>query len=174
LPLDLSHAVNWLMADARRPASGVHTIHSETIVPVPLDQAFAFFAEAQNLERMTPPWLNFRIATPLPIAMHEGTIIDYVIGLYGLPIPWRTRIDVWEPGVRFIDRQVAGPYRWWHHEHRFDAVAGGTRVTDHVEFVPRAAWVSTWLVKRDVGRIFQFRQAALGELLGSTQPEAAA
>ena len=64
--------------------------------------------------------------------MREGLIIDYRLSLYGVPIPWRTRIDVWEPGVRFVDRQVRGPYRVWVHEHRFEAVEGGTRVMDRV------------------------------------------
>lgn len=84
----------------------------------------------------------------------------------GAPIPWRTRIDVWEPGARFVDRQIAGPYRWWHHEHRFESVAQGTRVIDHVEYLPRASWLSSWLVKRDVQRIFAYRQAALARILG--------
>lgn len=156
-----------LAARDHRPASGVATLHSETIVPVSIERAFAFFSDARNLEHMTPPWLNFRIQTPLPIVMTEGTVIDYRIDLYGLPIPWRTRIDVWEAGVRFVDRQIAGPYLWWRHEHRFDAIAGGTRVTDHVEYVPRAAWVSAWMVRRDVARIFSFRQQVLGSLLSA-------
>ena len=95
-------------------------------MPAPLDETFAFFADAANLERLTPPWINFRIRTPRPIVMREGAVIDYRIGLYGLPMPWRTRIDVWEPGVRFVDRQVAGPYRWWRHEHLFEC-SDGTR-----------------------------------------------
>lgn len=139
----------------------------ETVVPVGIGEAFTFFADAANLERLTPPWINFRILTPLPIAMGEGTLIDYQIVLYGLPIPWRTRIDAWEPGVRFVDRQVAGPYRWWHHEHRFEAAEAGTRVIDHVEFLPRAPWLSSWLVNRDVRRIFNYRQTALASLLAA-------
>lgn len=169
MPRSLVHSVNWLLAETERPARGLQILHRETTVPVSIDRAFAFFSEAQNLERMTPPWLNFRIHTPLPIEMGEGTMIDYVINLYGVPIPWRTRIEVWEPGVRFVDRQVAGPYRWWHHEHRFESFDGGTRVVDHVEYLPRAAWLSSPLVRRDVDRIFSFRQSVLAQLLaGST------
>jgi ligand-binding SRPBCC domain-containing protein len=156
-----------LGARARRPDARVQTLHSETIVPVSIDRAFAFFADARNLEQLTPPWLSFRITTPLPIEMREGALIDYQINLYGVSIPWRTRIDVWEPGVRFVDRQLAGPYRWWRHEHRFEAVDGGTRVIDHVEYLPRAAWLSLWLVRRDLRRIFAFRQHALAQLFGA-------
>jgi ligand-binding SRPBCC domain-containing protein len=137
-----------------------------------LVETFAFFSDAGNLERLTPPWLNFRILTPRPIAMGVGTLIDYRIVLYGVPIPWQTRIDVWEPGVRFVDRQLSGPYLWWHHEHRFDAVEGGTRVTDHVEYVPRLRWVSSPFVRRDVERIFAYRQEILPSLLtaATTRP----
>jgi ligand-binding SRPBCC domain-containing protein len=148
-----------------RPATGVATLHVETVVPVPLETAFAFFSNAANLERLTPPWLNFQILTPPPIAMHAGAIIDYRIYLYGLPVPWRTRIDAWEPGVMFVDRQISGPYRWWHHQHSFEAVEGGTRVIDHVEYVPRARWLSSWMVRRDVQRIFNYRQQVLATLL---------
>ena len=144
-------------------------LHEETIVPASIDETFSFFSDAANLERLTPPWLNFQIRTPQPIAMAQGTEIEYRIVLYGIPIPWLTRIDVWEPGVRFVDRQVRGPYRWWHHEHRFEAVDGGTRVIDHVEFVPRARVVSGPMVRRDVRRIFDYRKSRLPALFTQLQ-----
>jgi len=139
-------------------------VHEETVVPASLEDTFAFFADAANLERLTPAWLNFRIRTPMPVTMAEGLEIEYRVVLHGVPIPWRSRIDVWEPGVRFVDRQVLGPYRWWRHEHRFQAVEGGTRVIDHVEFVPRFRWISGRLVRRDVQRIFAFRRQELVRL----------
>jgi len=98
------------------------------------------------------------------IVMRQGLLIEYEIRLYGLAIPWLTRIDVWEPGIRFVDRQVRGPYRWWHHEHRFEPAASGTRVIDDVEFVPRVAWLTRGKVQRDVERIFTFRQETLAAL----------
>lgn len=158
------------LAAGDRPATGLRRIQAETIVPVDLDTTFAFFSDAANLERLTPPWINFRILSPLPIAMREGATIDYHIVLYGLPIPWRTRIDVWEPGRRFVDRQIAGPYRWWRHEHRFEPHPDGTRVIDDVEYAPRLAALSTRLVARDVGRIFAFRQEVLASLLAASRP----
>jgi ligand-binding SRPBCC domain-containing protein len=154
-----------MRAKISRPLNHVTHLRRETIVPLGRDETFAFFADAGNLERLTPPWLEFTILTPRPIAMGEGTLIDYRIVLYGIPIPWQTRIDVWEPGVRFVDRQLAGPYLWWHHEHRFDPVEGGTRVTDHVEYVPRLRWLSSVFVRRDVSRIFAYRQEMLPTLL---------
>jgi ligand-binding SRPBCC domain-containing protein len=156
-----------LIADRARPAV-MGRLRRATVVPASIGETFAFFSEATNLQRLTPSWLDFTILTPSPISMREGLEIDYRIRLYGFPIPWRSRIDVWEPGVRFVDRQVIGPYRWWRHEHRFEAVAGGTRVVDEVTYVPRARWVSGALVRRDVERIFDFRERALVEIFSSS------
>jgi len=154
----------WAPKAGARPVHGLTILHEESIVSASLEETFAFFADAANLERLTPPWLNFRIRTPMPVAMAEGVEIEYRIVLYGIPIPWLTRIDVWEPGVRFVDRQVLGPYRWWHHEHRFEAVEGGTCVIDHVEFVPRLRWLTGAFVRRDVRRIFDYRKGVLPRL----------
>lgn len=158
------HRLAWAPRAGARPERGLQHVHAETTVSASLDETFAFFSDASNLERLTPPWLDFRILTPLPLLMREGLEIDYRIVLHGWPIPWRTRIDAWEPGVRFVDRQLAGPYRWWHHEHRFEAVPGGTRVIDRVEFVPRARWITAGLVARDIERIFRYRQESLPRL----------
>jgi ligand-binding SRPBCC domain-containing protein len=149
-----------LRADVDAPRN-VSRLRRETVVERPIDETFAFFADAANLEALTPEWLNFRILTPQPIAMGEGTEIDYRIVLYGIPIPWKTRIEIWQPGVRFVDRQILGPYRWWNHEHRFEAVPEGTRVIDEVEFVPRVRLLSGPWVQRDVDRIFSYRQQRL-------------
>lgn len=157
----------WNAPTGREPASAVVHLHRESVVDAPIDETFTFFSDAANLERLTPPWLNFTIRTPTPVTMREGAEIDYEIVLHGLKIPWRSRIDVWEPGVRFVDRQVLGPYRWWHHEHRFEAIDGRTRVIDHVEFIPRVRVISGWLAGRDVERIFTFRQQVLPGLLAA-------
>jgi len=154
----------WAPSAGARPDYGLEHVQGETIVPASLEDTFAFFADASNLERLTPPWLNFRIRTPMPLVMREGLEIDYQILLHGFPIPWKSRIDVWEPGVRFVDRQLSGPYRWWHHEHRFAPAPGGTRVIDHVEFVPRLRWATGRIVRRDVERIFAYRKDALQQL----------
>jgi ligand-binding SRPBCC domain-containing protein len=155
-----------------RPAAGLVVLERETLVRASLEETFAFFAEATNLERLTPGWLNFHIRSAGPLTMREGLEIDYVIVLHGLPIPWKTRIDAWEPGVRFVDRQTHGPYLWWHHEHRFEATADGTRVIDRVEFVPRLRWITSGFVRRDVERIFDFRQEKLKEIFagGAERP----
>jgi ligand-binding SRPBCC domain-containing protein len=153
-----------LTADATPPRR-LQILHRETTVPASIEDTFAFFADAGNLQRLTPPWLHFVILTTVPIVMQAGTEIEYRIRLRGLPLPWRSIIDVWEPGVCFVDRQTVGPYRWWRHEHRFARVSEGTRVIDHVEYAPRLASLSTALVQRDLERIFAYRQEALGVLL---------
>ena len=154
------------LAATERPERGCRRLRRDLVVAAPLDETFAFFADAFNLERLTPPWLNFRIRTPRPLVMREGVVIDYRIVLHGVPIPWRSRIDVWEPGVCFVDRQVIGPYRWWRHEHRFEAVRDGTRVVDDVEFAARISWASGRFVRRELERIFTFRQEALRRIFG--------
>ena len=162
------------LATGPRPERGISVVHDETVVPASLDETFAFFSDAVNLEKLTPGWLNFQIRSEGPLVMREGLEIDYVIVLHGFPIPWKTRIDVWEPGIRFVDRQTNGPYLWWHHEHRFEATGDGTRVIDHVEFVPRLRWVTSGVVTRDVHRIFAFRQEALRRIFtaaGEREPE---
>jgi ligand-binding SRPBCC domain-containing protein len=154
-----------LTADTTPPGR-LQILHRETTVPASIEDTFDVFADAGNLQRLTPPWLRFVILTKTPIVMRAGAEIEYRIRLRGLALPWRSIIEVWEPGVCFVDRQTIGPYRWWRHEHRFEPVSEGTRVVDHVEYAPRAEWLSTGLVRRDLDRIFAYRQKALRDLLG--------
>jgi ligand-binding SRPBCC domain-containing protein len=151
----------WMTSMASRPAQDLTRLRHNTLVPAPLEATFAFFADASNLQRLTPAWLHFSLRTPPPIVMRAGLEIDYVIRLHGIPMAWTSRIDVWEPGNRFVDRQMAGPFLWWRHEHRFEATRGATRVIDEVEYLPRAAWLTARFVRRDVERIFNFRHDAL-------------
>jgi ligand-binding SRPBCC domain-containing protein len=154
----------WLRSVAGRPDRGVTRLKYETLVDAPLEATFAFFSDASNLERLTPGWVQFSIVTPLPIVMRAGLEIDYRIRLHGVPLAWTSRIDVWEPGRRFVDCQIAGPYLWWRHEHRFEAAGSWTRVIDEVEYLPRAAWMTARVVRRDVERIFRHRQDALQQI----------
>lgn len=149
-----------LRADVK-PPHNTESLHREIIVPASLSDTFAFFADAANLQSLTPPWLHFRILTPMPVQMRDGLEIAYTIRLYGLSLPWTSRIDVWEPGVRFVDSQIIGPYRWWRHEHRFEFAGDGTRVIDDVDYAPRAEWLSGALVRRELHRIFAYRHDVL-------------
>ena len=144
------------------------TLQTELWLPRPRDEVFAFFADARNLEILTPPWLKFEVLTPAPIAMRPGTLIDYRIRVHGFPIRWRTEITVWDPPHRFVDVQLHGPYTLWHHTHTFEERDGGTLCLDQVRYHPRGGALVNWLfVRRDVERIFQYRQQRMQELLGS-------
>ena len=131
---------------------------------------FEFFAHAGNLERITPSWLGFSLLTPEPAVMAAGTLIEYRLHLHRIPLRWVTRIDVWEPGREFVDVQVQGPYRVWHHRHQFHAAPGGTVVRDHVRYALPLGLLGELahraFVRRDLTRIFGFRQAAVAQLLG--------
>jgi len=147
----------------------LHT--SSVVLPLSPEELFPFFAEARNLETLTPPWLRFEVVTPEPVEMRSGTLIDYRLAWRGLPIRWRTVIEAWEPPHRFVDRMLKGPYRLWVHEHTFTAVAGGTRCDDRVEYaVPGGLLVQRLAVGRDVERIFAFRTGRLRELFGDPEP----
>jgi ligand-binding SRPBCC domain-containing protein len=130
---------------------------------------FAFFADAFNLERITPPWLGFRVLTPGPVTMGRDTRIEYRLRLHGLPIRWLTRIEAWEPPVRFADVQIRGPYRLWHHTHTFEPDDAGTLMRDTVRYAlplgPLGELARRAFVARDLERIFDFRRDAVRDLL---------
>lgn len=139
-----------------------HTFNTELWLPEKRETVFSFFADARNLEAITPPWLNFVIVTPEPILVHTGARIDYKLRLHGFPIRWKTEISAWEPPFRFVDKQLRGPYRQWIHTHTFEEKDGGTLCRDHVEYVVTGGRFINWLiVRRDVEKIFAYRQAAL-------------
>jgi ligand-binding SRPBCC domain-containing protein len=146
-----------------------HLLRSSQIVPRLRDEVFAFFAEAENLEAITPSSLRFEIATPSPITMQEGTLIDYRLRLFGVPFSWKTRITRWEPGVSFVDEQISGPYAVWVHTHTFSDVDGGTLVEDEVAYrlpLYPIGEIALPLVKRQLDYIFAFRREAIERMLG--------
>ena len=139
-----------------------YTLRAEQWLPRPRDEVFSFFADARNLEALTPPWLKFEVLTPAPIEMRPGALIDYRIRVHGLPIRWRTEITAWNPPHRFVDVQLSGPYTLWHHTHTFEERDGGTLCRDDVRYRPRGGALMNWLfVDRDVKKIFDFRQERL-------------
>jgi ligand-binding SRPBCC domain-containing protein len=112
----------------------IYTLQRELWVPRPLPDVFDFFAKAENLERITPPWMQFRIVTPPPIEVRQGTTIAYALRVRGIPLKWISKIDKWDPPHEFVDIQVKGPYKFWHHTHRFSERAGGTSIEDTVRY----------------------------------------
>lgn len=143
-----------------------HTLVRRQRLELPIEQAFEFYAQARNLEAITPPWLGFRVTTPGPIAMREGALIEYRLALHGIPVRWRTRIETWEPPVRFVDAQLRGPYALWMHTHTFeadgpDAVVIGDNVRYALPFGPLGAIAHAAFVRRDLERIFDYRAQAV-------------
>lgn len=150
----------------------VHRLEREQRIEQPLDEVFEFFAAARNLERLTPPWLSFEVLTPEPIEMRVGTLIDYRLRVHGIPLRWQSRIEEWEPGQSFIDRQIRGPYGLWHHRHTFAADGSATIVRDTVDYgLPLGALgdvAHPLFVRRDLERIFAYRRQAVIEALADS------
>jgi ligand-binding SRPBCC domain-containing protein len=146
----------------------IYTLQRELWVPRPLPDVFDFFAKAENLERITPPWMQFRIVTPPPIEVRQGTTIAYALRVRGIPLKWISKIDKWDPPHEFVDIQVKGPYKFWHHTHRFSERAGGTSIEDTVRYgLPFGALGRSvnWLqVAGDLAKIFDYRAQQVQEL----------
>jgi ligand-binding SRPBCC domain-containing protein len=147
---------------------GAYLLETTQWFPRPRPVVFDFFADASNLETITPPFLHFQIVTPRPIAMAAGALIDYRLSLHGVPIKWRTEIASWEPSHRFVDQQLKGPYHFWIHEHTFTDQHGGTLVKDAVTYsVPGGAVVHALIVKRDLTTIFAYRRKIMEQTFGT-------
>jgi len=148
----------------------VHRLEREQRVARPVRDVFRFFAEARNLERITPPWLGFEVLGTRSADMGAGTVIEYRLRLHAIPLRWTSRIDEWSEDRGFVDRQVKGPYRLWHHRHEFVADGEGTLVRDTVRYAlpfgPAGELAHAAFVRRDLERIFAFRRVAVQDALG--------
>jgi ligand-binding SRPBCC domain-containing protein len=153
-----------------------HVLTRELRIGRPIAEVFDFFADAGNLERITPPQLNFRIITPQPIDIRQGTLIDYRLTLRGLPMTWRTEISVWEPPYRFVDQQLSGPYKQWIHTHTFTELGPTeTLIEDEVRYrlpLEPLGDAAHFIVRSELKKIFDFRQMRVSELLGKPVAEA--
>ena len=154
----------------RRTTDGgtLHVLRTHISVALPREDVFAFFSDAANLESITPPELRFRILTPLPIPMREGTLIDYGLRLLGIGLRWKSRIRRWQPPTGFVDEQVSGPYRLWEHTHSFHEEGDETLIEDVVLYgLP--LWplgeIAHPVVRLQLERIFRFRQSAVRKRL---------
>ncbi len=149
-----------------------HVLEREQLIPRPIEEVWPFFADAHNLEALTPSSLRFRIETPHPIGMREGALISYRLRLRGVPVRWRTRIDAWEPDAEvpyFVDRQLTGPYALWHHTHTFTRAPGGTLMRDRVRYrLPLGVLgaLALPLVRHELDGIFAFRRSVVAERFG--------
>ena len=153
------------------------SVEFEQEIDLDREQVFDFFADAKNLERITPPFLRFRIASQLPIEMCEGAEILYRLKIHGISVSWRTRIEVWEPPYRFVDAQLSGPYRSWWHDHRFESAEGGTLMLDQVLFTPALGrlgqFVAGPMVEGRLRSIFSHRARMIAGLFNGQRTGAA-
>lgn len=144
-----------------------YILETSTTLDAPLEEVFAFFSDAQNLEKLTPKELSFQILTPMPIEMREGALIEYKINLSGVPFKWVTEITDWQPGKQFTDSQLKGPYAKWVHTHSFEAEGNRTKMHDRVEYLPKgwifAPLITALFVRKKVEEIFGYRNSVLGK-----------
>jgi ligand-binding SRPBCC domain-containing protein len=148
----------------------IHVLERSQRVEVPVEQAFDFYVDALNLEPMTPPWLHFEVTTPGELRLRQGTLLDYKLRLHGVPVRWQTRIEAWEPPLRFVDIQLKGPYSLWEHTHLFEKDGEtATIIHDRVRYAiplgPLGALAHLLFVRRDLRRIFDYRRDAVSERL---------
>ncbi len=148
----------------------IHVLERSQRVEVPVEQAFDFYVDALNLEPMTPPWLHFEVTTPGELRLRQGTLLDYKLKLHGVPVRWQTRIETWEPPLRFVDTQRKGPYSLWEHTHLFEKDGEtATIIHDRVRYAiplgPLGALAHLLFVRRDLRRIFDYRREAVSERL---------
>jgi ligand-binding SRPBCC domain-containing protein len=147
----------------------IFRFQSELWIARPRSEIFPFFADAVNLEQITPPWLQFHVVSKLPLEMREGAEIDYLLKIRGIPVEWRSKITAWDPPHRFVDEQVRGPYRLWVHEHRFTEKESGTSCEDHVQYSPLGgALINKLLVERDIRKIFAYRSEQLRKIFSDS------
>lgn len=165
---DISTALNDLLAYSQPNGTRIF-IARQWITGSPSEN-FPFFSAAENLETITPPWLNFRIVAKSTPDISEGTLIDYKLKIKGMPVRWRTRIENWDPPHKFVDTQLRGPYKTWHHTHRFEQLGQGTLMTDIVRYRMHA-WpfgdFALPMVKNDVYSIFKYRRQVIEKILSS-------
>lgn len=154
---------------SRTPVMRVHALSRTHELESTPDDVFPFFADAFNLEAITPPLLDFSLLTPAPIELGAGTVIQYAMRLHGVPVNWVSSIQNWDPPHGFVDTQIRGPFRFWHHTHRFEALPGNrTRMTDEVRYaLPLQPFgeLAHPFVRRDLRMIFDYRAQVIAERL---------
>ena len=146
----------------------IYNLRCELIVNRPISEVFPFFENARNLAKVTPDWLQFTVITPEPLIMRPGLEIEYKIRLFGIPMGWKSVITEYQPPVHFVDEQVQGPYKYWHHSHEFRAEGNSTRVIDSVDYAlsfdPLSRIAQALMVRHQLSAIFNYRQTALSRI----------
>lgn len=165
--VDLTEALLDLYGALRK---GERFFSQSQWVPLSREKIFGFFSDETNLEKLTPPWLNFHVLGKSTPHLQEGTRIDYKLRIKGVPVRWQSLISNWAPPQQFSDEQMVGPYRRWYHRHTFKTVGAGTCITDEISYALPLGWMgaiaSQAMVRKDISKIFGYRQQVIKDLFG--------
>lgn len=157
--------------DYLRKCPPTHELRTRTVLDTPMDEAFAFFSQAENLGLITPAAMRFEIQGGVP-AITQGATVDYRLRVGPMPIRWRTRIAEWEPPHGFIDLQESGPYRCWWHKHTFSAAGNRTVMEDHVYYAPPLGALgrltNRWFIVPRLRQIFAYRSDVIRLRFGAS------
>ena len=151
----------------------IHRLQAVQLIPAPIEKVWSFFSDPGNLLAITPPFLNLKVTNE--VYGHEayaGQVITYIVKpLLGIPVFWMTEIKHVVPQQMFVDEQRKGPYQLWHHQHHFESIDGGVKMTDIVHYsLPFSflgSMVHSPLVKPKLQQIFTFRFQKVNELFGA-------
>lgn len=149
----------------------IHSLHREQWVPASMEAVWAYFSDPNNLNALTPPDMNFEIVAGGDVRMYQGQLIEYRVEfIRGIRSPWLTEIAHVNPHQLFVDEQRLGPYRFWYHEHRFEAISGGVKMVDHVSYAPPFGFLGDMLtalwIRGRLEHIFDYRQQKIAQLFG--------
>jgi ligand-binding SRPBCC domain-containing protein len=146
----------------------VHYFNSRQIIAAPILDVFEFFNRPENLEILTPPFLRSNMMTPRPVPMHTRSVIDCSLRIHGFPVHWRTLITDHDPPSRFVDVQLKGPYRLWHHQHLFRELEAGTEIQDLIHYVVPCRFlgnpVNRTYARRDIQTLFEYRRRKIYDI----------
>ena len=163
-----NEAMTDLLSERQNPK--YHYLNCKQWLPKKIDEIWPFFADARNLEKITPPWLKFKVVQGQPENIGQDSSFQYALKLHGFPIKWHSKIKAWIPNEQFTDIQTKGPYQLWSHRHLFYPLANGTLIVDRVEYgLPLApcSHIALPFVQKDLNRIFAYRKKVIADLLGN-------
>lgn len=146
---------------------------TEQFLPIGIDEAWSFFSSPENLARITPTELDFKILTNLKDEeIYEGMKIDYTVKpLFKIPMRWQTEIIKVNKGKYFTDRQLKGPYKIWEHTHTFKPVNGGVLMQDAINYQLPLGFIGNFahkfLVKKKIENIFIYRKNILEKIFNN-------
>jgi len=151
----------------------MYQLRKKQKIPISVDKAWEFFSNPENLGLITPTSMKFKILSRSDAGdMYPGMIITYRLSpLFKMQVKWTTEITQVKEKVYFIDNQIKGPYKIWHHEHRFKSINQGIEMEDILYY--NLSWgifgrfAHQSFIRQKVHEIFNFRAKKIKELFGT-------